>query len=331
MSESITPGEITPLTLNFETNDVDEYAEILKSFHTPSLVAPEMPESFQLRSKMVISGGICLSQTNSSAMKLNFHDVFDGYGITLPSSGGLSVDRVRGGVIHAAKGCGLVVDSASVVGVNLQAIGNIDRIAVKTSDLHKRLSELIDQPILNRVRFEPSILIGGSTATLVSSLIKIIQDGTSGEAPLTKYPAALTSLREAVLNLIIEGMPNNYSEFMGGRVAAVSSKSVRFAIDYMTANASRPITLSDIAAFSNTSVRALQAGFIQFKGVSPMAYLRMIRLNGAKSELSQNYKQKTVAEIAYSWGFSHHSAFSAHYQKAFGEKPSETYQLHNRR
>ena len=50
------------------------------------------------------------------------------------------------------------------------------------------------------------------------------------------------------------------------------------AVDFMHANMHQPLTLSEVAEATGISVRSLQYGFRRFRDITPLAYLREIRL-----------------------------------------------------
>ncbi|WFU05507.1 helix-turn-helix transcriptional regulator (plasmid) [Rhizobium sp. CB3171] len=82
-----------------------------------------------------------------------------------------------------------------------------------------------------------------------------------------------------------------------------------------------PITITDMAAAAGVSVRALQINFRRFLNVTPMAYLRQLRLDGARQDLLTATPSATVSEIARRWGFIHQGRFSQEYRAAFGVLP----------
>lgn len=57
--------------------------------------------------------------------------------------------------------------------------------------------------------------------------------------------------------------------------------------------------------------------------ISPVTYLRALRLNQVRTELRRECTA-TVGEIAARWGFWHPSRFAADYRAMFGELPSAT-------
>jgi AraC family ethanolamine operon transcriptional activator len=69
------------------------------------------------------------------------------------------------------------------------------------------------------------------------------------------------------------------------------------------------------------SRRTLQYSFQSVAAVTPVQYLRSVRLNGARRSLKQNPKAN-IAEVAERWGFGHSSYFTLEYQKLFNELPS---------
>jgi len=80
-----------------------------------------------------------------------------------------------------------------------------------------------------------------------------------------------------------------------------------------------------VAREAGVSVRGLQMAFQQFKDMTPMTYLRQMRLDGVRRDLkSCRHRDVLISDIAKRWGFSHMGRFSAMYVNAFGEIPRQT-------
>ncbi|QID19444.1 AraC family transcriptional regulator [Nitrogeniibacter mangrovi] len=97
---------------------------------------------------------------------------------------------------------------------------------------------------------------------------------------------------------------------------------VRRAERYMAEHARSAPTLSEVALATGISVRALTSGFRQFRGTSPMAHLRELRLQGVRRDLLSAGHGATVASVAQQWGYANLGAFAASYRRRFGENPS---------
>ena len=83
--------------------------------------------------------------------------------------------------------------------------------------------------------------------------------------------------------------------------------------------------ISELCAAARVSERTLQYAFKDIMGMSPVTYLRRLRLHRARNELRQaDGSSTTVTEVAMNWGFWHFGAFSQAYKNCFGEVPSKT-------
>ena len=101
--------------------------------------------------------------------------------------------------------------------------------------------------------------------------------------------------------------------------------AIRDAIDIIEAGPHLPLTTSTLALQCHVSVRTLQEGFRRHVGMSPMAYLRQVRLARAHDELVASDADVTTATvIAYNWGFWNYGRFAAAYRRRYGCTPSET-------
>ena len=98
---------------------------------------------------------------------------------------------------------------------------------------------------------------------------------------------------------------------------------VRPARDYMLAQRAQPISVPQLCAQVHVSRRTLQYCFEDVLGVSPMLYLRALRLNGARRQLlAPAGGGIAIGQIATDWGFGSFSQFSCDYRKLFGESAS---------
>jgi AraC family ethanolamine operon transcriptional activator len=99
--------------------------------------------------------------------------------------------------------------------------------------------------------------------------------------------------------------------------------------DLVLAQHDQAITVPQLCEQLFVSRRTLQYCFEDVLGMSPMQYLRLIRLNGARRHLRQaSVKSLTVQDVAADWGFWHFSQFSSDYRKLFGQSPSQSMRAH---
>ena len=80
-------------------------------------------------------------------------------------------------------------------------------------------------------------------------------------------------------------------------------------------------TVLQLCVDLGVSRRTMQNGFQRVLNISPLAYLKAVRLGQARRALKQ---VGSVTEAATAYGFWHFGHFSQDYQSMFGERPSET-------
>jgi transcriptional regulator GlxA family with amidase domain len=123
--------------------------------------------------------------------------------------------------------------------------------------------------------------------------------------------------------LVVAGHPHR--EALAAPAEPARPAAVREAMDIIEAAAHLPLTTSTLATQCHVSVRTLQEGFRRHLGMSPMAYLRAVRLRRAHRDLlcADPYRS-TVAATAHRWGFTHLGRFATAYKAMFGQTPLQT-------
>jgi AraC-like DNA-binding protein len=95
-------------------------------------------------------------------------------------------------------------------------------------------------------------------------------------------------------------------------------RAERFILEHI----SQSFTVSDLAKHCGVSWRTLQMSFGAFRGLTPVAHVRNVRLERAHEALAE--KHVTVAEVAAHYGFRSSTTFALEYRKRFGMAPSRT-------
>src|SRR4051794_32496910 len=78
---------------------------------------------------------------------------------------------------------------------------------------------------------------------------------------------------------------------------------VKHALAHMRGHLDEKLTLSGLASACSVPKRTLLRQFETFIGLSPLAYLRRLRLNAARDELLQADSGEAIAGIAIRCGF----------------------------
>lgn len=112
-----------------------------------------------------------------------------------------------------------------------------------------------------------------------------------------------------------KGYSNNYPERK--RDCALS-----LAVDYIQNHLEDTIRIDHLCSNANVSERTLDYAFKEKYQVSPIEYIKAIKLNEVKKELIHSNEQH-ISSIAAKYGFWHMGQFAADFKKRFGALPSE--------
>lgn len=111
----------------------------------------------------------------------------------------------------------------------------------------------------------------------------------------------------------------------GDDVSSRLTGKYRRAYVYLVDNLNRAdLSVNDVAAQIDVSVRALQLTFRKCLGVSPKQLIHRLRMEGIYQDLLTAGATTNVVVVAGRWGVLHRSALSKRYRRMFNESPSET-------
>jgi AraC-like DNA-binding protein len=160
-------------------------------------------------------------------------------------------------------------------------------------------------------------------ARQLSRTIAYLGDHALQDPVVQASPLMLASLAQLLASSVLAAFPNTAMAEPEG--AAARSLTIRRALVYMESNLDQAISVADIAAAADITVRALQSAFQRHLGTTPLAHLRRLRLAEVRAELlAADPADTTVVGVAARWGFHHHGRMTAAYREQYGELPSTT-------
>lgn len=133
------------------------------------------------------------------------------------------------------------------------------------------------------------------------------------------HKATYADLRDSLAELSVASQT---SESLSGSHRAMSIERGR---RYIHANLAGALRIASVCAAAGVRPRTLEYGFQELFGISPVSYIKAMRLNQVRRLLlTPTSAGRTITVIALDSGFWHLSQFAADYQKFFGESPSIT-------
>ena len=187
--------------------------------------------------------------------------------------------------------------------------------------LHK--AELIEGRDFSGALRLPALaaLDAGKLGTLASIAMTLAQQFSEGSTP---NGIVVSELTQALVSAFLIENASSFPEHLQDLPKAAGRIDAARLEDYIHANWNRPLTVEDVAAACGVSVRSVFAQFKQRRGVSPMAYIRDVRLDPANRLLLNAGGPVSVIDIAMACGFASLGHFARRYRDKFGELPSAT-------
>ena len=193
------------------------------------------------------------------------------------------------------------------------------------ASLLRQLESLIQAPLNRPLVFDLAVPLQGAPGSPLLNFVKYLCE-TMNEAPGMGGEQLASQAESYLISLLLQSARHNYSSALeSGHRRSLLPGVVRRAKEYLHAQLRETVTLADLCQHLGVSARSLQLVFKNHLGQSPMGYLRDIRLDAVRDTLKQAQPgdKTTVVGVAERFGFFHMGHFCAHYQRRFGEAPSE--------
>lgn len=205
--------------------------------------------------------------------------------------------------------------------------GDCDQIMVRLSRalVERTLAVQLGRPLNDGVRFRLGFRWRDSG--MWTSLLSYVLECARSAQDLQRHRLVVTHIEQLVAATLLCTHEHNHADAAPSRCGPVLPRHVRKVQDYLDAHAHEPIRGGELAQIAGVSLRSLYAGFKEFCGVSPMQYLKDLRLERARADLLAG--GGSVSGVALRWGFAHMGRFSADYRTRFGESPSASLRHHH--
>jgi AraC-like DNA-binding protein len=198
------------------------------------------------------------------------------------------------------------------------------QLAVKVSRavVDRTVESILGYPPEEAVHFSVGFDISDRPGRNWVRAVLLLRDAVDSDAP----ELMLRPLEELVVGQLLAVQPSNFSGRLSGDPRPVRPRQLSRVLDLIDADPAAPHTVADMASIAGISVRSLQATFSEHLGLTPMEYLRRVRLARAHQDLlaATPGDGQSVADIAYRWGFGHVPRFAAAYREHYGQPPSQT-------
>ena len=190
--------------------------------------------------------------------------------------------------------------------------------------IERQLTALLGEAVKGPVRITPDLDLAQGAGRTLGRLVFLFAQEANEDESVIRNPLVMAQFEQLFLNALLLGQPHSYSSALHAPAPAIAPRDVKRALDYIHAHLDAPIGITELVAVSGVPGRTLRQHFRDFRGLAPLAYVRLARLKRVRADLLQAGPQVTVTTVARRWGFEHMGRFAATYRRSFGEAPSET-------
>ncbi|MFD4153057.1 AraC family transcriptional regulator [Streptomyces hydrogenans] len=312
---------------SFTTGDVDEARQELDArYYASRMDVVDAHRSFAARFDIVEFGPLVIGDLSCGAdVRMSFGEL-GAYHVNAPLSGSMEMRQGRGPAVYASAREALLLDPAGDTSLDRwSGDGRILSVKVGAAELRDRLESLLGRPPHGGLAFRPRLDISrGPGLSWVRFARRVAAEALAGEG-LAHHELVARPLQEALLNGLLLAAEHPWRDELAHPGGPRRPAPVKRAMDAVRERPEHPFTTSELAAHARVSVRRLQESFREYVGMSPMAYVREVRLERVREELrAAEPDEVSVSEVAWRWGFAHQGRFAAHYREKFGESPSRT-------
>ncbi|WP_445996347.1 AraC family transcriptional regulator [Okibacterium fritillariae] len=167
--------------------------------------------------------------------------------------------------------------------------------------------------------------ISPALGTQWAAMVKHLNRDVFGAANPTPTPLQRAEAREELASTMLRVFPNTTMDAPDLREQLWAPANLRRALRFIEENATGVVTVASVAEASGYSIRGLQNAFRRSMDMTPLAYLRRVRLDAVYSTLrGATPEDGTIADIARRAGFTHIGRFTEQFRAEFGMTPRQT-------
>jgi AraC-like DNA-binding protein len=324
--------ESTPSDSWFRTQSPEQAMDVRgAAFYPHRLRLLGSSNNFALKQRVSHIGPITVGDTvYETDVAVEFDDDRAHYHVLIPLNGCLE-SRYRGQPLTSTPTLASIYRPDAEMAATWWP-GGSRHLAVKLDQVavDRALEALVQGRLGPAIEFDPALPLTAGAAQEWVRLLMLVHRQLENPDSMVGHSLVLAPLVESLIHGFLLVANHPYRESLAtpaepGRPAAVGD-----AMALIDAGPHLPLTTSQLAMQCHVSVRSLQEGFRKHLDMSPMAYLREVRLRHAHSDLrAADPSHTTVAAVAHRWGFTHLGRFATAHKRMYGETPHEALRAAN--
>jgi AraC-like DNA-binding protein len=304
--------------------EFDQYVDLC-ACDRPHLHLLTDPDTFSTTQRVGRMGAVTLQDVVFGAdTSIDCGDVCSTYRVFLVRSG-RAAGKHRGLPAGGGAGSAAVYAPEGPSGLQWNAGTEILLLKMARHAVEDALGDALGRQVTSQPHFAPLLPVHTASAQSWINMLGLFAEQFFHPDGLMHQPLVGMPFVDSLVRGFLWAAEHSNRDALMGVDRSLTPRAIRTAVDVIEAEAQLPLTLSSIAARSQVSVRSLQQGFKRHLGMSPMSYLREVRLRRAHQALLESDPSiVTVASVAYDWGFTNLGRFAAAHAARYHEPPAKT-------
>jgi AraC-like DNA-binding protein len=260
----------------------------------------------------------------NSDVSLDSGEQCSGYRINFVRSGHVEA-TYRGSSLHAGPGSVAVYQPHGHTVARWAEGSRMLAVKIDGDAVDDALSHALGREVTFQLEFAHAMPTNAALTRSWVNMVMMFAQQLFRSDSLLNQPMVGMPVADSIVHGFLLAADHSHRDAIAEEAGQAPPRAVRAAIDILDEEPHLPTTVSSLAARCHVSARSLQQGFRSYLGVSPMTYLREIRLRRAhQTLLESDPSEVTVASVAHRWGFTHLGRFAGAHIERYGEAPSET-------
>ncbi|ARV80187.1 AraC family transcriptional regulator [Mycobacterium intracellulare subsp. chimaera] len=198
-------------------------------------------------------------------------------------------------------------------------------VKLSRADLELQLEGLLGRPLSKPLNLAVAMNLATEASRSWLALLSVLNRELARSESIIQHPMIGRHFEQLVMDGFLLQQPAYHEIALEAKFTPALPRTVKAALDLIEDHPENYLTITDLARTVGISVRALQEGFKRHVGISPLTYLREVRLSRVHAELATaSPDSATIAQTATKWGFGHLGRFSVAYRRKFGVTPHQT-------
>lgn len=197
-------------------------------------------------------------------------------------------------------------------------------LRVDKAALERQAMLLTEKILSDSVQFDCHIRLNVGKGPSLLRALRFVAAELQDDSGVAHTRAVQDNLEQMLIRALLETQPSQLTPVLELRDAQMVPRCVSRVERYIAEHLTSEISIEEMIAASGVSGRTMFSAFKKYRGRSPMAHVRHLRLQQVRRDLINAPPGTRVTDILTKRGITQFGRFAVIYKKMFGESPSQT-------